>query len=304
MKAKISMIFSLLIIFLSISLFSQDLSGLKKRIAVVNFEDKARYGHNIGSGIADMLVTSLVESKQFLVIERAELDQIMKEQGLGMSGAVTPQSAAKVGKLLGVEMIVTGSVSEFGEKKEKMGGGLGGALGGFQLGVSKSTARVGVDIRLVNVNTGEIALAKSAVAEDKTTGLDKVGIGDINFHDSATWDKTQLGKASREAIAQCVEYIKSGMSGISWEGKIIKATPDGIVFMKPGSKGGVKPGMIFSIYRPGEELIDPDTGLSLGSEESKIGQIQVTGDIGDGRAAKAIVKSGSGFDTGDLIRIK
>ena len=62
--------------------------------------------------------------------------------------------------------------------------------------------------------------------------------------------------------------------------------------------------MVFSVYRPGEELIDPDTGISLGSEESKIGTIQYTGDIADGKAGKAIVKSGTGFDAGDLIRIK
>ena len=93
------------------------------------------------------------------------------------------------------------------------------------------------------------------------------------------------------------------MDGVLWQGKIIRA--DGTtIYMKPGSKGGVKTGMTFSVYRPGEELIDPDTGISLGSEEAKIGQIQVTGDVGDGRACKAIVKSGTGFETGDLIRVK
>jgi hypothetical protein len=93
------------------------------------------------------------------------------------------------------------------------------------------------------------------------------------------------------------------MSGLPWEGKIIKAS-GATIYMKPGSKGGVQPGMVFSIYRPGEELIDPDTGISLGSEESKIGEIQYTGDIADGKAGKALVKSGTGFEAGDLVRIK
>jgi hypothetical protein len=200
-------------------------------------------------------------------------------------------------------MIVTGSVSEFGEKKSKVGGGIG-SLGGFNIGVATKTARVAVDIRIVNVNTGEIIMAKSAKGEDSSTGLDRVGIEDINFHNSNTWDNTQLGKASRLAINQCVDYITQGMSGMPWEGKIIKATDAGMVFMKPGSKGGVKPGMVFSVYRPGEELIDPDTGLSLGTEEMKIGEIEYTADVADGRAGKAKVKSGTGFQRGDLIRIK
>lgn len=296
-------LFLLVILMISLSLvlqaFGQDLTSLKKRVAVINFEDKAGYGHNVGQGVADMLVTSLVESEKFIVIEREELDEILKEQGLGQSGLVTPQSAAKVGQLLGIQRIITGSVTEFGSKQNKVGGG----IGGFNLGVSTTTARVAVDIRIVNVNTGEITMAKSAEGEDSSTGLDNVGLEDIDFHNSSTWDNTQLGIASREAINSCVEYIVEDMQGLPWEGKIIKA--DGAtIYMKPGSKGGVEPGMEFAVYRPGEELIDPDTGISLGSEESKIGTIQYVADVGEGKAGKAIVKSGTGFQAGDVIRIK
>ena len=195
--------------------------------------------------------------------------------------------------------MITGSITEFGSKQSKVGGG----IGGFNLGVSTTTARVVVDLRIVNVNTGEIVMAKSAEGEDSSTGLDNVGMDDIDFHNSSTWDNTQLGIASRESIIECVEFITEDMAGLPWEGKIIKASGT-TIYMKPGSKGGVQPGMVFSIYRAGEELIDPDTGLSLGSEESKIGEIQYTGDVADGKAGKALVKSGTGFQAGDLVRIK
>jgi len=303
MKNRSIPVIVLILAVLTLPLIAQDMSALKKRVAVVDFEDRAHYGYDIGKGVADMLVTALVESKKFLVVERTELEQVLNEQGLGQSGLVTPQSAAKVGQLLGAEMLVTGSVTEFGEKESKVGGGLG-RLGGLNLGVSKKKARVAVDVRLVNVNTGEIMAAKSAVGEDASTGLDNVGINDIDFHNTDTWDNTQLGKASREAIGQCVKYITEGMESVPWVGKIIKVMGDGSIVMKPGSKGGVKPGMVFKVFHPGEELIDPDTGLSLGSEESMIGEIQVTGDMADGKAAKAIVKSGMGFQDADIIRIK
>lgn len=299
MKKYIPFFICIILIVFSIQVYSQDLSGLKKRVAVINFEDRSGYGHNIGRGVSDMLVTALVESDQFIVIEREELDEVLKEQGLGMSGTVTPQSAAKVGQLLGVQRIITGSITEFGSKKNKIGGG----IGGFNLGISTTSARVTVDIRFINTTTGEIPMAKTAEGEDSSTGLDNVGVDDIDFHNSNTWDNTQLGKASREAINQCVEYISEGMAGLPWEGKIIKAS-GATIYMKPGSKGGVQPGMIFAVYRPGEELIDPDTGISLGSEEAKIGEIQYTADIGEGKAGKAIIKSGTGFQTGDLVRVK
>jgi curli biogenesis system outer membrane secretion channel CsgG len=293
-----AVVFFLFVVF-CFQAMSQDLSALKKRIAVISFEDRSGYGHNIGRGVADMLVTSLVESDKFIVIERAELDEILKEQGLGQTGLVTPQSAAKVGQLLGLQRMITGSITEFGSKQSKVGGG----IGGFNLGVSTTTARVVVDLRIINVNTGEIVMAKSAEGEDSSTGLDNVGMDDIDFHNSNTWDNTQLGIASRESIIECVEFITEDMAGLPWEGKIIKASGT-TIYMKPGSKGGVQPGMVFSIYRAGEELIDPDTGLSLGSEESKIGEIQYTGDVADGKAGKALVKSGTGFQAGDLVRIK
>lgn len=297
-KFLTAVVFFLFVVF-CFQAMSQDLSALKKRIAVISFEDRSGYGHNIGRGVADMLVTSLVESDKFIVIERAELDEILKEQGLGQTGLVTPQSAAKVGQLLGLQRMITGSITEFGSKQSKVGGG----IGGFNLGVSTTTARVVVDLRIINVNTGEIVMAKSAEGEDSSTGLDNVGMDDIDFHNSNTWDNTQLGIASRESIIECVEFITEDMAGLPWEGKIIKASGT-TIYMKPGSKGGVQPGMVFSIYRAGEELIDPDTGLSLGSEESKIGEIQYTGDVADGKAGKALVKSGTGFQAGDLVRIK
>jgi len=298
---RYSLIIFLVVLF-SVQIFAGDLQGLKKRIAVVDFEDRSGWGHNIGTGLADMLVTELVKSGDFMVVERQELSKILEEQGLGMSGVVTPQSAAQVGQVLGVELMVMGSVTEFGEKKS----GIGGSIGRLGIGgkLSKKQARAAVDIRLVNTSTSEIILAEKAEGEDGSTGLDNINVSDIDFGNPTYWDNTMLGKASRKAIDKCVGYISKAMEKIPWQGKIIKADDSGTIYMKPGSAGGVKPGMEFAVYSKGEELIDPDTGQSLGSEESKIGRIKVAQDIGDGKACKAIVVSGSGFKAGDLVREK
>ena len=57
--------------------------------------------------------TQLVQSGKYVVVERAQLDAILQEQNLGASGAVTPATAAKVGKLLGVQLLLTGSMTQF-----------------------------------------------------------------------------------------------------------------------------------------------------------------------------------------------
>ncbi len=72
--------------------------------------------------------------------------------------------------------------------------------------------------------------------------------------------------------------------------------------MKPGTDGNVKVGMEFFVFKKGEDIMDPDTGLSMGSEETKIGKIQVTEDALKGKAAKAKVLAGKDFSTGDIIR--
>ena len=74
--------------------------------------------------------------------------------------------------------------------------------------------------------------------------------------------------------------------------------------MKPGSECKVEPGMEFFVFRKGEDVKDPDTGLSLGAEETKIGKIEVIEDALKGKAAKAKVLEGTDFKTGDIIHEK
>ncbi len=271
--------------------------GLKKRIAVVEFENKSDYGrYNVGQGMSDMLTTALVKSGRFQVIERQALEKVMKEQKLGLTGAVTPQSAAQIGKILGVEVICVGSVSEFGEKKEKTGIG-SKKVGG--LGLKKTTARVAVDVRLINTTTAEIITAESVAKESSKRGI-SVATQEFHFGTGADFDKTLVGKATREAINEIVHLVTESMKGIEWKGKIIKA--NGKIYMKPGSAAGVKVGDTFTVYSKGEELIDPDTGLVLGAEEEKIGKIKVIA-VKD-QFSTAVVISGSGLKKGDIVRVK
>ncbi|MEW6511583.1 MAG: CsgG/HfaB family protein [Bacteroidota bacterium] len=273
---------------------------LKKRIAVTRFEDKSGAGYaNIGDGVADMLATALVKSGKFSVIERQELDKVFAEQHLGQSGAVTPETAARVGKILGVELLVIGSVSEFGIKKREVSGG----VSIFGAGIDSKTARAVVDIRLVNSSTAEILAAETEEGTESTLGLG-ARYDNINFETASAWNDTDIGKACREAIDKCVELIVENMEKIPWSGKILKVNADGTIIMKPGSEAGVSVGDEFDVYRQGEELKDPDTGLSLGSEETKVGRVKVTEDMLKGKACKAAVLEGAKLQVGDILRGK
>ncbi len=284
--------------------FSTTYSQPKKRVAVFTFQDKTDHrwhwwnGISPGEGMADMLTTALVKSGKYVVIERQEINKVLEEQKMGQAGLVTPESAAKIGKLLGVELAVMGAVTEFGYSK----GGTGGRIKGIGIGVKKQKATVAVDVRFVNTTTGEIIAAENVRKEKSKSGL-QINSSKFAFRDKNDFDNSLVGKTTREAIDSIVELIDKQMTQLPWEGKIIMVRGNS-VYIKPGSNAGVKVGDIFYIYTKGEELIDPDTGLSLGSEEKKIGSVQVTGILANGKAAKAVIKTGSGFKKGDLVRVK
>jgi len=295
--------FKLIVVTLLLSLvglLSTANADLKKRIAVSRFADRSGTGYNhVGDGVADMLTTALVKSGKFIVIERAEFDKVLDEQKLGQAGVVTPESAPKVGKALGVELLVIGSVSEFGTKENTVSGGIS-MFGG---GITKKTARAAVDIRLVNTTTGEVVAAETESGSESTTGL-SVRYEDMDFSNANNWNTTDIGKACREAVDNCVELITKNFTKIPWSGRVLKVNADGTLLMKPGSEGNVSVGDEFEIFRMGEDVKDPDTGASLGAEETKVGEIKVTDDALQGKASKAKVLSGADIKAGDIVRQK
>jgi len=292
--------------------------GLKKRVAVFTFEDKSdhkikwwREGQNVGEGMADMLITALVKNGKFTVLERTELNNVLKEQTLGVSGAVTAQTAAKVGNLLGVEMAIVGAVTEFGYKQQSTDVGVGSGatnklfkksnpLGNTSVGTQSTTIRIGVDVRFTDVTTGEIVAAENVAKEEKSVGL-SFSAGVVTFENEKGFDESIVGKATRDAINEIVVRIEKQMEKVSWAGRVIKADGSSVV-INAGSKIGIKIGDEMIVFSKGEDLIDPATGLSLGSEEKQIGKIKVKSDLADGKASTCDLTEGSGGKNGDIVR--
>jgi len=270
---------------------------LKQSVAVFQFDNKTTVSNAVGQGMADLLVTALVNSDRFIVIERQELESVLQEQGLGLSGAVTTESAARVGSLLGVELAVFGSVTAFGDEKR--------SVGVRGLGVTRSRARVVADVRFVNTTTGEILYAAEVEGTESSLGL-SVDTGDIDFSSVELWRDTRVGKAASDCVGKIVTYSSRDMADLPWHGTLITLAEDGpYCYIKPGATSGLQRGNVLYVYRKGQELIDPDLGISLGSEEILIGKIQIIDpNIGDGKASKCLILEGTGFARGDLIKIK
>ncbi|MCK4772405.1 MAG: hypothetical protein KAT18_05745 [Candidatus Latescibacteria bacterium] len=270
---------------------------LKQNIAVFQFENKTASPYAVGTGMADMLVTALVKSGRYIVIERQQLESVIQEQGLGLAGAITPESAAQVGQLIGVDLAVFGSITAFGDEKRRVGIGA--------LAVTRSRARVVADVRFVNTTTGEILYAESVEGTESQLGI-FIDTEDIDFSSVETWRDTRIGKAASECAEKIVRYSSERVANAPWHGTLISMAEDGpFCYIKPGAVSGLQRGNILYVYHKGPELIDPDLGISLGSEETLTGRIQVLDpNIGDGKASKCLILEGTGFARGDLIKIK
>src|SRR5579872_1538199 len=202
---------------------SQDAPKRRPRIAVLDFDygtvqtaSAALFGTNVdvGKGIVDLLVTGLVKDGTYSVIERKALDKILAEQNFSNSDRANPASAAKIGKILGLDAIIVGSITEFGNetKNTKIGGG-GGGFGGFGVGGfghKDSKANVMLDARLVDIDSAEILGVAEGKGQSKRSSTSLLG-GGGNWHGfgaggadfgSSDFQQTIIGEAVKEATDQ------------------------------------------------------------------------------------------------------
>jgi curli biogenesis system outer membrane secretion channel CsgG len=171
-------------------------SGKKIPIVVMDFETRVpQQGWQVGHGASDMLITALVKTKKYRVYERNRLKSIMKEQNLQMSGAVDMSTAVQIGKLVGAKYIITGSVTEYGMARS-------GAHGGGWFDVGKKRYRATVDVRAVNVQTGEIVFADSGSGTLKSTAVSVLGFGG-----GENFDAKKASESMRMAIDDVMSRI-------------------------------------------------------------------------------------------------
>ncbi len=118
-----------------------------KRIAVCEFSGSSVFA-NSGDIIADEFVMQMID-KGYNVMERNKVNLLIRERNIDSS------DYSKLGKLLGVDAILTGSVSKYSEDAGRTFY-YTDSSGNTRADVSMSRAVVGVSARLIDVNTGEI----------------------------------------------------------------------------------------------------------------------------------------------------
>jgi curli biogenesis system outer membrane secretion channel CsgG len=270
---------------------SGEYTGPKLRVGVVNFQNKTPAKKTgMGEAAADILGTILQKTGRFIIVPQQDVSSILDQQAVGASGAVNPATAANMGKLLGLNAMVTGAITAYSEAEE--------GSDYLVYKKKKQIARVTVDYRIVDTTTGIQMVADSGqgVYEKKTGGA--LGLGSKSSYDADLRDG-----ALRDALTKAMVNMLPQFERQEWSGRIA-SIKGRTVYLNAGQKTGLKVGDLLVVQELGEEIIDPQTNVSLGRAPGSVkGEVMVTGFFGND-GSMATIKSGAGFNTNDLVKYK
>jgi curli biogenesis system outer membrane secretion channel CsgG len=251
-------------------------------VALMNFENNTGrsywFDDRLGPAARNQIDSAFSENEElrekFSVVEREALELVLKEQGLSTAGALDPQTAAKVGKLLGVKYIVTGGFDKFAINTTS--GGIGRLGVGGQLVQADAT----INVRFIDTTTAERVVSVSADAEVKKGGGFFRG---TSLSRDAEWGLASelIEKVAKDVVEKLVTpttlaRITPGTGVASGlEGRIAKVDGNR-AWINIGSSAGVKVGDKFTLFSVGEAIVDPDTGATLGIDEKETGSGAVT----------------------------
>lgn len=247
----------------------------KKKIGVTKFDANFTvplYGghyYDIGTGAADMLTNELVKNKNYEVMERQQLAQVMQEQRLGATGAVDDSTAAQMGKLVGLNYIVYGKILSAGaEVKEE-----GLDFGKFSTKSEVLEAKVLINVRMVDANTGAIIVSKQAqgVITKKAGGFNFERKGRDYGHQSSVAVTAEIYD---QAVLKAIKEIASKINDINpLEGTVASVAGDDI-YLDIGIDQGIEQGSKFQIYREGKPIMNA-AGDIIGMQKSNVATVVV-----------------------------
>ena len=263
--------------------FSQELP----RIAVVGITSTApgyfwRSDSPLSLGATDLMINALLNTNRFRVFERAKLDLLLQEQNFqNFSGLVDQTTAVKLGKMIGVDAILTGSITNISFKKSE-----GIKIGPIKVG--KSYAKVVMTIRIIDVTTGEILF--STVQEEEASKSGVSGVLPIPIPGGIAFSKQEAvdvlsavelicNKVALNFVAK-IDKKNIAVNSAPLEGYVVKveSTSSGAitqVYINLGESSGIRVGDEIRIYREGEVILDPKTNEILDRELDLIAQAKI-----------------------------
>ncbi len=193
----------------------------KKQIAVLDFDfatvdiglAQRAYGthQNLARRVADKLINTLVALKTCQVVERSQLEKVLREQNLAMDGRIDPNTAAKVGRILGVDALIIGNVSVFEIR------GLPKDNRDMLWDPKGMRARIAVNFRIVDTTTGVVELSNEMIGMSpqgpKTSAGERVGRNIFGGLIGNNQGPEVKDEQIRDVVGQAVDEVVGNMTG-------------------------------------------------------------------------------------------
>lgn len=295
----------------------------KKTIAIMPFDFgtvQKWWGEqtwDVGKGVSDLVVDRLLQSGSYRLVERTYLETLLAEQDFSESARADAATASQVGRVLGVDAIIVGSVTQFGTEEKKRGGFGGlikvipivGALGG--IGQQKGRAKVAITARAVNVSTGEIIASTTGTGESERSGLILGGLGvggdtiagGVFTMGSSDFRETILGEATYKAVESLAQQLDALADRIPLTERLVTGyiadVAGSTVVLNVGARHGCKVGDVLVVERVIRTVNDPLTGQLLRNITQPIGRVRVS-EV-DPESSVGIIIEGSGVKVGDIV---
>lgn len=256
----------------------------------------------VGPLISEQMTTTLAQTGRVIVLERAQIDKVIGNAKLEKEGEnakyFAQETTAATGQLKGVQAMLVGVVTQYEPNISGKGGGLDlPALGSLKYHEDKAV--VGIEIRLVDQQTGKVLIASPGKAEILAQGAGASatyqGIG-LN---AGAYQRTPLGEATRQAAKSALEGLVAKLDALPWEGGVVDARGPEKVFIDAGADVDLQPGARFRVVHRGDAIKGPD-GTVMGYDDTEAGIVEVT-QVQD-KLSVAKVVEGEGPKAGDRVR--
>jgi curli biogenesis system outer membrane secretion channel CsgG len=273
----------------------------KKRVIVDEFDYsavmtsvQAVFGtqQNIGKGIRAMLVKRMAEANKVVIVERAKVDNLMKEQDFNASNRVKQGSGARVGRISGADALLAGDIIIFGrddKKRSVKGGGIiGGVIGGIAASKNEDKAVVSIAYRLVDSETSEVIATGEARGESSRKGNALGALGgafgkgiagvEVDMT-SSNFAQTIIGEATQDCVNKLADILNQQTTNMKKAVREVEARVADVsgktLVINAGGNDGVSVGDVFEIMRIVREVKDPVTKETLDVVTEKTGEMTI-----------------------------
>jgi curli biogenesis system outer membrane secretion channel CsgG len=267
-------------------------------VAVTSFENRSGFAGQwqLGSGMADLLVSELVQSRNFNVVEREHFEGLANELRRQQTPLFRKEGKTPIGRMKNAQYLIRGVVNDFSQTG---GGSFFVAVRSLFFGGRGYNARVALTLTLVDIETGQIiasvqstGLVRAREAYVKTKYEGVAFGGDVFF-------TTPLGKATARAIHGGVSQITKEMPKNPWR-PMISCMKNDVVILNGGKDRDFRERTIYIVRASAEPITDPATGDVLTYLPGvRVGTIRVT--RVDDKVAFAEILQGSNFERGQSL---